>query len=213
MPVEPNAPDTAHRRSQAERRADSERRLLRASAELIVERGLDRTSLADIGRRAGASHAAVNHRFGSKDELVDRLIEEAGSYYADVAGRRLAGLHGLDALVGLARLYLELVRSADPLGRVHIVLWSEAISQTADRRAAHLAWDRLLHRTVLGLLRDAERLGQADPGTATTETAASIVGMLRGIAMQLLLDPEDLDLDETTRTVATVIRDAARATG
>jgi AcrR family transcriptional regulator len=196
------------RRTQAERRADSERRLLQASAELIVERGLEQTSLADIGRRAGASHAAVNHRFGSKDELVDRLIEEAGARYAATARGRIGALTGIDALLELCDLYLDLVDAPDPIGRVHVVLWSEAVAHAAERRAAHLDWDRRLRAFIATLIRNAIADGAVDPQLPVDAAAISIVGTLRGIAMQLLLDPDQTDLPVAQAAMATMVRDA-----
>jgi len=198
------------RRTQAERRAESERRLLQASAELIVEHGLELTSLADIGRRAGASHAAVNHRFGSKDELVDRLIEEAGAHYAATARQRIGRLTGLDALLELCALYLDLVDGPDPIGRVHVVLWSEAVAHAAERRAAHLDWDSRLRDFIATLLQDAIAEGTVDPGLPVPEAAISIVGSLRGIAMQLLLDPDRTDLGVAQNALTTMVRDALR---
>lgn len=200
----------AARRTQAQRRAESERRLLQAAAELIVERGLENTSLADIGRRAGASHAAVNHRFGSKDELVDRLIEKAGRYYGNIALERIGTRTGVDALLELSALYLELVQAPDPLGRVHVILWSEAIAHTAERRAAHSEWDRQFRAVVAALLEDAIADGTADPHLPVAEVALSIVGTLRGIAMQLLMDPDATGLATAQDSIAVLIRDAIR---
>jgi len=179
---------TDPRRTQAERRADSEQRLLRASVELIVEQGLDGTSLADIGRRAGASHALVNHRFGSKDELVDRIIEEATRYYARCARERIGERTGLDALLEVCTLYLDLVEGEDPLGRVHVVMWSEAIAHTATRRPAQLEWDRQFRAFLAGLIEDGIAQGSIRADVQVEETALTIVGALRGVAMQLLLD-------------------------
>lgn len=198
------------RRTQAERRAESERRLLLASAELIVERGLENTSLADIGRRAGASHAAVNHRFGSKDDLVDRLIEEAGAHYIEEARTRIGDRTGIEALLTVCALYLELVDSPHPFGRVHIVLWSEAVAHAAERRAAHLDWDRQFRRAVRAWLRQAIAAGTADADLPVAEVAMSVVATLRGLAMQLLLDPDGTDLALAQSTVATVVADALR---
>jgi AcrR family transcriptional regulator len=47
------------RRTQAERREDSERRILRAATKLIARRGYTKTTLADIGRAAPPAFAAV----------------------------------------------------------------------------------------------------------------------------------------------------------
>jgi AcrR family transcriptional regulator len=181
------------RRTQAERRADSEQRLLRASVELIVEQGLASTSLADIGHRAGASHALVNHRFGSKDELVDRIIEEATRYYVRAARERVGTLSGLDAVLAVCALYLDLVDGPDPIGRVHVVLWSEAVANTAVRRPAQLEWDRQFRTFLGGLIQDGIAGGSIRPDVGVQDTALTIVGALRGAAMQVLLD-EGIDL-------------------
>lgn len=204
MTVSDPRPRPDARRTQAERRADSEQKLLRASVELIVEQGLANTSLADIGRRAGASHALVNHRFGSKDELVDRIIEEATRHYVTVAQERIDLLTGLDAVLEVCSLYLDMVDGPDPIGRVHIVLWSEAVAYTASRRTAQLEWDRQFRGFVARLIREgiAEGTIRADVGVANA--ALTIVGALRGAAMQIMLD-EGIDLDGAQRLIRQLV--------
>ena len=63
------------RRTQAERRDESERRLLRAAAELLVERGVKAATFENIAQRAGYSRGLVTERFGSKQGLIEALIE------------------------------------------------------------------------------------------------------------------------------------------
>ncbi|RNL65321.1 TetR/AcrR family transcriptional regulator [Nocardioides marmoriginsengisoli] len=202
-PQEPaRRPDA--RRTQAERRAESEQRLLTASVELIVEQGLARTSLADIGRRAGASHALVNHRFGSKDELVDRIIEEATRYYAHAARTRIGARTGLDAVLELCALYLDLVDGPDPIGRVHVVLWSEAVAHSASRRNAQLEWDRQFRDFVSGLIEDGVAEGSIRADVPVADTALTIVGALRGTAMQLLVDG-GIDLDSAQSLIRELV--------
>jgi AcrR family transcriptional regulator len=194
----------APRRTQAERRADSEQRLIQAAVELIVEQGLENTSLAEIGRRAGASHAAVNHRFGSKDDLVDRIIEVATAYYAQVALERIGRRTGLDALLQVCDLYLDLVVGADPLGRVHVVLWSEAVARDASRREAQQSWDRQFRDFAAGLIADGIAAGEVRSDLLIQETSLTIVGALRGIAMQLMLD-EGISLGDAKALVRNLV--------
>ncbi|MET3960824.1 AcrR family transcriptional regulator [Marmoricola sp. OAE513] len=178
--------------------------------ELIVEQGLANTSLADIGRRAGASHALVNHRFGSKDELVDRIIEVATAHYAEVAAERIGRLTGLDAVLVVGDLYLDLVVGADPLGRVHVVLWSEAIANTATRRTAQTEWDRQFRDFLSQLIEDGIAAGTIRPDLVVAETALTIVGVLRGIAMQLMLD-EGVSLPDSKSLVRSLVLAELRA--
>ncbi|HKC50872.1 MAG TPA: helix-turn-helix domain-containing protein, partial [Myxococcota bacterium] len=72
----------ASRPRQAERRTLSARRLLDAATQLIAEQGFSRTTLAQIGEKAGYSRGLVNERFGSKSELVRVLAGEFQTYFA-----------------------------------------------------------------------------------------------------------------------------------
>ncbi len=56
--------------TQPERVEQSARRLLTAAAELIVEKGWEATTAAEIGRRAGYSRAMVHARYGNKDGIL-----------------------------------------------------------------------------------------------------------------------------------------------
>jgi AcrR family transcriptional regulator len=54
----------------------SSQRLLQAAAELIVERGWEATTAAEIGRRAGYSRAMVHARYGGKDAILEAFLHE-----------------------------------------------------------------------------------------------------------------------------------------
>ncbi|HQP20056.1 MAG TPA: helix-turn-helix domain-containing protein, partial [Phenylobacterium sp.] len=85
------------RRSQAERRDESERRLIEAAAGLVVEQGIGAATFANIGERAGYSRGLVTQRFGSKQGLIEAMIERLqlriGALLED---RGVEGMSGLD---------------------------------------------------------------------------------------------------------------------
>ncbi len=58
------------RRTQEERSAETRRRLLEATIDLLIERGYARLTTADIARRAGVSNGARVHHFPTKEALV-----------------------------------------------------------------------------------------------------------------------------------------------
>ena len=66
------APDTQSR-TQAERTAISDKAMLDAAIELILEHGTDKTTLAAIGEKAGYSRGLATYRFGSKAGLYDEV--------------------------------------------------------------------------------------------------------------------------------------------
>lgn len=55
--------------------AETRERILDAAEALFGERGFDAVSLRDITGQAEANVAAVNYHFGSKDKLIDAVVE------------------------------------------------------------------------------------------------------------------------------------------
>jgi AcrR family transcriptional regulator len=80
------------RRTNAERSAETQARLLDATIECLVERGWSGTSTTEIVRRANVSRGAQVHHYPSKDDLVlaamehllARRIEEFRTAFADL---------------------------------------------------------------------------------------------------------------------------------
>jgi AcrR family transcriptional regulator len=177
------------RRTQAERRAESDRRLLRAAAELIVERGIEGTSLAEIGRHAGYSHGLVHHRFGSKDALIERLTDEAVRLYTTVAVDRIGDSSGALAVRIVAETYLALVQGPDPIARVHLLTWSEAIANGSGRRPSRATWDRIFRGSLATMIENGIADGSVRADLDPVPAAVVIVGLLRGVALQLIIDP------------------------
>jgi AcrR family transcriptional regulator len=64
------APNKPRRRTQVERSQETKRKLLRATIDLLIERGYARLTVADIDRRAGMSNGARVHHFRTKEDLV-----------------------------------------------------------------------------------------------------------------------------------------------
>src|SRR5215471_16965613 len=66
--------DSTVPRTQEQRRADAERRLVRAAAELVGEIGPAKVTLANVGERAGYSRGLATHHFGEEGAQVQRLL-------------------------------------------------------------------------------------------------------------------------------------------
>ncbi len=69
-------PHPAERRTQAQRRAESQHRILLAAAELFSEQGYVNTTMEQIGTRAGFSAALVARKFGSKPGVIEALLQQ-----------------------------------------------------------------------------------------------------------------------------------------
>ena len=64
------------RRTQAERTAETRRRILDAVVESIAELGFQRTTATEIAKRAGVTWGAVQHHFGAKGGILEAVLED-----------------------------------------------------------------------------------------------------------------------------------------
>ena len=177
------------RRSQAQRRDESERRLLAAAAELVVERGMGAATFENIGARAGYSRGLVTQRFGSKRGLIEALIADLqGRLGGLLEDRRVDELNGLEAVLAYVDVFLTALDRDGEL-RAYFVVLAAAVADVSELRAPFAA----AHKQVEQALESFFLRGQAEGAVRAgidADAAALITGaLLFGLSMQLLLDP------------------------
>lgn len=203
MSVEPR------RRTQAERREHTETALVAAAAEIVVESGVRALTLARVGERAGYSRGIVTHHFGSKQGLVDALTRS-------VQGGFVPGLTemepGLERLLALVDGYLHALTALGTANRAFLLLWAEAATASelaGPFRDRDRGFRADLRVDVEAGLAAGEIRADADPEAV----AVAVVGQLRGIGMQRMLDPEGVDTERLRPEVTGQWRRALRAGG
>jgi len=196
---------TRVRRTQAERREDSERGLVRAAIAVTAERGVSAATFEAIGQRGGYSRSLVSRRFGSKQGLIDAVI----SYLHD-RRKVLAAEHGVDQMSGLDALLADTdiyLRSLSEKGelKAYSMMLSAAVADASSLRLAFAA----AHEQVRSRLRDYVQKGQAEGcirSDLDADAAALMVGSLQlGLSMQLLVDPT-MNLDPIRKTSLATLR-------
>jgi AcrR family transcriptional regulator len=188
---------TIARRTQKQRRDQAEAALLDAAAQLVVEQGVRSLTLARVSERAGYSRGLVTHHFGSKQVLLERLARSTQAGF--VPG--LDGLPpGLDRLLRLIDGYLGALGEVGVLNRAFLLLWAEAA--TASELAPIF---RERDEAFRADLREDVAAGIADgairPDVVPAEVAIAVVGQLRGVGLQRLLDPQAVDTERLRRSV------------
>lgn len=138
-PAEPALP---RRRTQGERRAEAEHRLLEAAMGIVAQRGTVRMTLAEVGEAAGYSRGLPAHHFGSKAGLLHALAGYIGERFGQQRARGPALQPGLDAILGNIRFYFDRGTRAARATRV--------TRATRAARAAHGAGTSGAASTVLG---------------------------------------------------------------
>jgi AcrR family transcriptional regulator len=188
---------TTVRRTQQERRDQAEAALLNAAAELVVEEGVHSLTLARVGERAGYSRGLITHYFGSKQALLERLAYTTQSGF--VPG--LDGMPpGLDRLLRLIDGYIGALGQLRMLNRAFLLLWAEAAT-TSDLarifRERDQAFRADLSEDVAAGIAD----GAVRPDVAAGEVAVAVLGQLRGIGLQRLVDSQAVDTERLRRSV------------
>ncbi len=84
-------------------------RVLRSAETLFAERGFETVSLRDITGAADANVAAVNYHFGSKERLIDAVIER---HVVPINEQRLELLDRFEAKCGEEPLTVEAILKA-----------------------------------------------------------------------------------------------------
>jgi AcrR family transcriptional regulator len=207
VPDDQRAPALGGRRTQRQRRAETRAALLAAAAELVVESGVRSLTLARVGERAGYSRGIVTHHFGSKQALVDVLARATQSGF--VPG--IADLPpGLERLVRLVDGYIGELGEEGVASRAFLLLWAEAATASelsAIFRDRDEAFRADLRDDVTAGIADGTIRADLDP----SDVAVAVVGQVRGIGMQRLLDPEAVDTQRLRRVVAEYWRAALSA--
>lgn len=193
---------TPTRRSQAERRAETERRVLDAAVRLIAGRGSQQMSLADVGAAAGYSRGIVTHQFGTKEQMLRCLAEYAQEEFGPPGDQ----LSGLERLLVVVDEYLERVFRGEAVTQAFLLLWTESLTSQAALRDAFRGRDAHFRDVIAGYIAEGIREGDVrasvDPGSA----ALVLVGQLRGIALQVLLDPQAVSPTGIRREARELVR-------
>jgi AcrR family transcriptional regulator len=170
-------------------------RIVRATAELVAERGVAGTSLDDVRTRAHASKSQLYHYFSDRDDLMRAVARTASD---DVLGGQAELFAQLDTIDGLrawtdALVTLQQTRRAKggcPIGSL--------AGQLAERdEGARLALADGLDRWESAIREGLERMAtrgelrlDADPGALAQRTLAAVQGGL--LLTQIRRDPNQL---------------------
>jgi AcrR family transcriptional regulator len=195
------ATDAGRPRTQGQRRIDAERRLVRAAAELVGEVGPARVTLANVGQRAGYSRGLATHHFGSKGALMQRLVETVTSQFRDAILRESQSDSPVDELRQLIEFYFRVVSDLQPVNRARLMLWADAVAGASeDVRPRMISADREFREEIEKRIALAVSAGQVANSVDPSGLATVIVAMLRGVALQYLLD-NHVDLAGAQREV------------
>jgi AcrR family transcriptional regulator len=192
--------------TQPERVEISSRKLARAAAELIIEKGWEATTAAEIGRRAGYSRAMVHARYGSKDAVLDAIFMR--EYVAQLSPDLDPEANGLQhALAHLDRIG-QLAAEDPELLRAMFVAAFEAVKSTSALRPHSLGQLVVGMQKVEAGLKKGISDGSVQPDVDVKRAVNDISSAVYGIAYLWLVLSDGYDLKNELKCLrARLIRD------
>ena len=198
------------RRTQAERRDESERGLVKAAIALVTEDGVSAATFEAIGRRGGYSRGLVGQRFGSKLGLIEAVIAYLHDEKETFAkGHRVDSLEGLEALLTYVDLYLQRLARLDEV-QAYFRLLSWAVADISAFRSAFASEHERIRELFEGWIVRGQAEGRIRPDLDPTAAALMVGSQLLGISMQVLIDPA-MRVDPIRRTCLATLRRAFAA--
>ena len=142
------------RRTQQERKAESEHAIILAALNLFARQGYMRTTLNEIGKVAGYTGGLVSHRFGSKEGLLQAVLKHIRTRFLD---DQLGSAINMDSAEESLRNYIEIyineVTVRESRVRALYVIMGEALGAVPEIRKDIAELDQQLHGAVLLLVR------------------------------------------------------------
>jgi len=193
-------------RTQAERSALSDQRIAKAAIGLIAKHGYSKTSLAQIGAKAGYTAGLVSHRFGSKQQLLRVLVGRiSGRFWADQLRPVVETRRGLDAICASVDVYMQELAVREEHIRALYVLMGEALGPVAEVRPIFADLDDGFRAAVQEWLSQGIAAREIRADVEVVATAALVVASLRGAAMQWLMVPGCFDLESVRTTLKAML--------
>lgn len=179
----------------AERRAQ----ILGATCAEIAESGVRDLRLTDVATRAGVSSGTIHYYFDSKQALLHAAFEYNYQHSIDRRAAILAaGGNPLELLTRLVESYAPLDADGVAAWRVWTELWVHGLREPELQELNETIYGDW-RRTVVGLLRDAQDQNLIVDGDPV-QLANTVVGMIDGLAIQVLLGSHNMTVDRMRTT-------------
>ena len=190
------------RRTQADRRATSEQKIIDAAMRVIGRKGTDRLTLSEVGAEAGYSRGLPAHLFGNKEGLLLRVVERYMNY---VVGHTYFALPDWEPGQGLKRLrttihtWMETGVRFPEYFRTYLILSGEAVREESTTMSVALrARIRKMNsqtREELGrYLRQGKKYGEVAADVDPDHEAMRMMGTLLGLLAFWVIDPKAFNL-------------------
>jgi AcrR family transcriptional regulator len=180
-------------RTQAERTALSDSRMLDTAVRLIVERGAEGTTLKEVGELAGYSRGLAGYRFGSKANLFSFIVRSVGEEWLRELGQAVENKVGLDAITAATDAHYHFVLEAADRIRAFYILWFISIGPDMEFKQVIAHVHERRQEDVEAWIRRGVAAGTVKEDIDVRGVADQFCAAIIGIVYQWLVTPDAHD--------------------
>jgi len=176
-------------RTQAERTALAEDRMIGAAIELLNTVGIEGATLKAIGEKAGYSRGLATHHFGTKAGLFRKLLREVSASWVRALQDKVSGKTGLEALEAANEAHLHHVLEHPDHLRAMYILWFGSLDPGSDFKPNLSGFMRLQRESMANWVRGGQEAGEIRPDIHPARAGEQLYATTIGINHQWLVDP------------------------
>ena len=187
--------------------------MLKAAIALFARQGYLKTTLTEVGKEAGYTAGLVSHKFGSKEGLLQAVVDHISKRFLnDQLGSAIEETSATESMNNYIDIYLtEVSLRAGPMRALYAIM-GEAIGAVPEIRESIANLNAGARERLMGIIQRGIDSGEFNPETDKEAAAALIIGALRGLVMQHLIDPKNFDLKHMHASVQATITASLRRT-
>ncbi len=186
--------------SNQERIDQSDKLMLAAAVELILTKGTEKTTLKEVGEKAGYSRGLAGYRFGSKSSLFAFVLNKLHHYWLYYLKEATEGKKGLQAIHSCTDIHFKVLDKNYDNVKAFYILWFEALGDDADLKKIVTHINKQRHDSVVSWIVNDASLSEHHINASTL--AAQYNCIINGIVYQHLLNANSVD--ESKATTATL---------
>ncbi|MEU2553185.1 TetR/AcrR family transcriptional regulator [Streptomyces sp. NPDC014684] len=194
----------------ARRNAPPREDVLAAAMDMIAERGLEKLTMAALGREVGMSSGHLLYYFRSKDELLLRTLEWSEGRLGAERGRLLARPGpARERLAAYVDLYVP-DGHRDPHWTLWLEVWNRSQNAADDARERQAAIEGAWHRDLVALIAEGVSRGEFRPVDAD-RFATRLRALLDGFSIHVAIGLRGTGREQVMSHVREFLADALHA--
>jgi len=183
-------------------------KILAAARSLMAEKGIMKTSLADIAREVGISKGTLFYHFASKDDLVNDILADHFTNLVNITQQYLPHHLEDDKPSQVLEMVFNLFISDHDITRLDLYLLQEGFQGNENINNKFMERKRNWRRYIAEEL---ERSFEIKDPLHLSALSTMLLAMIDGLAIQLLVEPGSVNSNEIALTLAEMIKLLASA--